>query len=166
MNRSGNVMKKIYIKSEREIGPFIETLGKDFILISITSPAEDHVKILPNDHNRGVLRLKFHDIESPIGGYSHFTSSQAASIRAFIESNHSTDTIVCQCEAGISRSAGVAAALTKYYGMDETIIFTGGRWMPNILVYQKLLQAFRIPLGGSAAYLQNQRYMNLYDNGC
>lgn len=153
MNRSGNVMKKIYIKGEREIGPFIETLGKDFILISITSPEEDHVKIPQNDHNRGVLRLKFHDIESPIGGYSHFTSSQAASIRAFIESDHSTDTIVCQCEAGISRSAGVAAALTKYYGMNEKMIFNNGRWMPNLLVYKKCIEAFEIAQDESDTFL-------------
>ncbi|UCB44911.1 MAG: hypothetical protein JSV25_11930 [Spirochaetota bacterium] len=153
-------MKKIHIKGEREIGNFIQAINDDFVLISITSPEEDWASIPENVNCRGVLRLKFHDIEHPAHGYVHFSDDHAAKIKDFVEEYNYVKVIICQCEAGISRSAGVASALLKQYGMDENEIFTKGFYMPNLLVYKKMLKAFDIPvddaelkrLGSSSTY--------------
>ena len=139
-------MKKIHIKGEREIGKFIKEVDDDFILISITSPDEEYAVIPENGNCREVLRLKFHDIEHPAHGYVHFTDAYATEIKDFVEEYSDVTLIICQCEAGISRSAGVASALLKMYGMDESEIFTKGLYMPNLLVYRKLLETFDIPI--------------------
>ena len=63
-----------------------------------------------------------------------------------MEKHNDVPVVICQCEAGISRSAGVASALLKLYGMDEKEIFTKGLYMPNLLVYKKLLEVFGMPV--------------------
>jgi predicted protein tyrosine phosphatase len=139
-------VKKIHIKSEREIRGFIQSVDDEFILISITSPEEKWVSIPENGNCRGILQLKFHDIEHPSYGLVPFSENLAAKIRDFVEEHNDVAVIICQCEAGISRSAGVASALIKRYGMDESEIFTNGRYIPNLLVYKKLLEAYDIPV--------------------
>jgi protein-tyrosine phosphatase len=48
--------------------------------------------------------------------------------------------IVVQCEAGISRSAAIAAALANIYlGDDEPYFRTS---MPNMLVYRTILRTY------------------------
>lgn len=49
-----------------------------------------------------------------------------------------TGLCICQCEAGISRSAGVSAALASVYqGYEaEQSIFKDRRYLPNRLVYR------------------------------
>ena len=44
--------------------------------------------------------------------------------------------IVCQCEAGISRSAGIAAGLAKCIDGDDDYFFK--RYLPNSLVYSMI----------------------------
>jgi predicted protein tyrosine phosphatase len=139
-------VKKIHIKSESEIRGFIQSVDDEFILISITSPEEKWISIPENRYCRGVLQLKFHDVEHPSYGFVSFSDRQAVKIRDFAEEHDDVAVIICQCEAGISRSAGVASALIKRYGMDESEIFTNGRYIPNLLVYKKLLKAYSIPV--------------------
>ena len=153
-------MKKIHIKGEREIKDFIQSVDEDFILISITSPEDEWIKIPENGKCKGVLKLKFHDIEHPAYGYVHFTDDHAMEIKDFVEEYNDVAVIICQCQAGISRSAGVASALIKQHGMDDIGIFKNGLYMPNLLVYKKMLEVFNIPvddaelkrLGSSSAY--------------
>lgn len=53
-----------------------------------------------------------------------------------------TDVIV-HCDAGISRSAGVAAAILKHTTGDDSSIFENGLYDPNLWCYQKTLAALR-----------------------
>ena len=46
------------------------------------------------------------------------------------------------CEAGQSRSAGVAAAIMKYLYNNDTDIFNNRYYKPNMLCYRKVLNAF------------------------
>lgn len=46
--------------------------------------------------------------------------------------------IIIQCDAGISRSAGVAAALSKCINADDEYFFK--QYLPNSLVYSKILK--------------------------
>ncbi len=47
--------------------------------------------------------------------------------------------ILCQCEYGVSRSAGAAAAILETYNGDGITIFSSLDRKPNKLVYKKLL---------------------------
>lgn len=48
-------------------------------------------------------------------------------------------TILCQCEYGVSRSAGAAAAILEAYNGDGITVFSSLDRKPNKLVYKKLL---------------------------
>lgn len=47
-----------------------------------------------------------------------------------------------QCEGGVSRSAGVAAALMYVFNGDDMSIFSNGKYVPNMNCYKKVLEAF------------------------
>jgi len=71
-----------------------------------------------------------------------FTGEQAEEILEFFnEYRHCVDFFAIHCNAGISRSSGVAAALQVVAdgrGSDQWI-FQDGRYMPNRWVYRKIL---------------------------
>ena len=50
-------------------------------------------------------------------------------------------TLIIHCDAGISRSAGVAAAILKYCTGDDSSIFGNPRYHPNMWCYRKTLNA-------------------------
>lgn len=50
--------------------------------------------------------------------------------------------IIVHCDAGISRSAGVEAAISKYVTGDDSVFFNSGRYYPNMWCYRKTLNAF------------------------
>lgn len=52
-----------------------------------------------------------------------------------------TDLIV-HCEAGVSRSAGVCAAIMKWYERSDTMIFNNPYFRPNMHCYRTVLNAF------------------------
>ncbi|MBR2788848.1 MAG: dual specificity protein phosphatase family protein [Erysipelotrichaceae bacterium] len=51
--------------------------------------------------------------------------------------------IVCQCEAGISRSAGTAAAIKEFFDQDGLSIFTDYRYIPNQVFYKNLYRCLK-----------------------
>lgn len=104
--------------------------------ISISSGHE--FPLLSEDNRVGLLRLVFEDITQPDTPES-FTPAQAAEILDFVASVwDKVDVFLIHCDAGLSRSPAVAAALSRiYYGDD-------GQWFeldfPNRLVYDLLVE--------------------------
>ncbi|HCJ42045.1 MAG TPA: hypothetical protein DHV89_11670 [Ruminococcus sp.] len=49
--------------------------------------------------------------------------------------------IICQCEYGVSRSAGCAAAVREFFFGDGIRVFADYRYMPNQLVFNKIYDA-------------------------
>ena len=74
--------------------------------------------------------------------YRFFSSDQASNILSFMEHNHDKiETLIVACEAGISRSAGCAAALEKiYFNTDQ--IYNNTRYFPNSLIYRTILNKY------------------------
>lgn len=74
--------------------------------------------------------------------YTFFSNEDAKNILTFVEEHKDKfDTLVCACEAGISRSAGCAAALEKiYFGTDE--IYDSTKYFPNSLIYRTILNEY------------------------
>ncbi len=70
-----------------------------------------------------------------------FTDQQAEQILNFIDKYEKTvDLIIVHCEAGISRSAGVAGALSLIYNGSDQYYFD--KYIPNIFVYRKILNMY------------------------
>ncbi len=97
--------------------------------------------VLSEDQREGLLQLAFADTADPERPDS-FTSSLAAELLDFVDKMWDrVEVLLVHCEAGLSRSPGVAAALSRiYYGDD-------GPWFeydfPNSLIYQLLIDGYQ-----------------------
>ncbi len=111
-----------------------------YIVISVTDPSKPEAELAEGALRMGVLRLSFDDVEEEQPFWRAPRDEDAQSILAFVRSHLSmTDLIVCQCEAGISRSAGIAAALSKWLNGHDEEFFE--RYMPNRLIYRLIGRA-------------------------
>jgi hypothetical protein len=110
---------------------------ESYIHISLRDPDLPPVLLPENPNRMGVLFLAFADTDDP---YTGITEAQAEEIIRFVTAHReSIKRIVCNCEAGISRSAGVAAALAKWLVGDDAPFFA--HFLPNRLVYRRVLNA-------------------------
>lgn len=126
-----------------------------FCIISCTDPNQEFPKFAMGQLSRectSTLFLKFGDIDEPgIEEYPAITDEQAATIAAFVKANEkSCDTFYVNCDAGISRSSGVAAAISMYFYNKDSWIWSSGKYVPNQYVYRKVLGA----LGMSNSYTE------------
>jgi predicted protein tyrosine phosphatase len=88
------------------------------------------------------IQLKFFDIDIKIDIYPGIKPDDARRILEFTEKNKNlADLFVVHCNAGISRSAGAAAALSHIYNEgDDSWVFRSPRYIPNMLVYKTILK--------------------------
>lgn len=137
------VLSRDLIKDYHRIIVYRELIKIPHIVISICDP-EPKAKFvkLPNVSTRlSSLFLKFLDFDFQPEGYPYkiFNESQAKLIWDFFNDyKDKVDLVICQCEAGISRSAGVASALAKGIGQDDSYFFRC--YLPNKLVYRLILK--------------------------
>lgn len=124
-----------------EIKDFIPEVP--YIVISISDPDKPEQEITRSAKLRGVLSLKFHDIVQPrkfqLTTDVAMTPEHARQALSFVR-QHLRDVglIICQCEAGVSRSAGLAAALSRILEGDDEYFFLN--YWPNRWVYDLLLE--------------------------
>ncbi len=55
------------------------------------------------------------------------------------------DTLFVCCDMGQSRSPAMAAAIMRYHGLDEDVIWKNPRYEPNLRVYKILSNALGVP---------------------
>lgn len=112
----------------------------DRVIISISSSMSDEPPFNRNNHAiHEILYLFFDDEEI---GPNAITEHDAKGIAKFSQKWwDSIDQIVVHCDAGVSRSAGVAAAILKHFTDNDTQIFNDVRYCPNITCYRKVLNA-------------------------
>jgi hypothetical protein len=126
--------------SQQEMeGCQIGTFDKHVVL-SIVTPGYPEAKIRTSP--KAILRFRFYDLVEPLPGHDElFTDKDAKKVWRFVTKHVSEiDAVVVHCEAGVSRSTGMAAALAKFYFNDDLVFFKKG--VPNKLVYKKVLQEF------------------------
>lgn len=114
-------------------------LPKNSCVVSINTPGEPHLPIpVP------VLYLDFPDTEDHAG----MSATDADKVVCFIAKNVNCGNcnIYVHCDQGISRSAGVAAAILRAYGKKEDKILDCSDYCINSRCYEMMLKAFHIPV--------------------
>lgn len=109
------------------------------LLISISCP-NDKPKLPENKNRIATLSLEFHDLNEPYKEYKLFSKEDAYKIFEFLRQNENIRNIVVHCDAGVSRSPAVAAALAKIFNGDDSKYFK--EYLPNILVYKTMLNVW------------------------
>ena len=112
-------------------------------VISISDYDKD-APILENNPDNGIIsrcKLKFNDVDR---GEAHaITDADAHKIMIFVaEIKENVDRLIVHCKAGVSRSAGVAAAIMKAIYNDDREIFNSRRYRPNMTCYRMVLNVF------------------------
>ena len=115
------------------------THDKPYFVISITDPSCYACDLAQSSSKKAVLRLVFEDSDDSERGMS---VDQALQVRDFVlrQVKRGITRCVVQCEMGISRSAGVAAAISKHINDDDSLFFS--YFIPNMNCYRKVLDAF------------------------
>lgn len=127
-------------------------------IISITDPDSDIPTFAPNQNRISILSLQFYDLEDisdemplkdaveyvTMFGHGLFRDNQAAEIVDFVERiKERIKGILVHCEAGVSRSAAVAAVIELILNGSNERVFQDRRYSPNQYVYRKLLHAWQ-----------------------
>ena len=110
-----------------------------FAVISIATRPIDFIE-LHTENAVGVLQLAF--LDTPHLVENCFSKEQAQAILDFVDwCGDRIEVLMIHCEAGISRSPGVAAAIAHIKGGpgSEQRFFEGDFW-PNHLVYRTILE--------------------------
>jgi predicted protein tyrosine phosphatase len=106
--------------------------------ISIATYEGEH-PVLSEENRIGLLQLAFRDTDFERQERA-FTKEQARQVIEFVESIiHNAEFLLIHCEMGLSRSPGMAAALSKLYAGTDQYWFD--RYTPNRMVYSKLVEA-------------------------
>ena len=102
----------------------------------------DCVKFNDDDHIIKFSFYNFDDIEAPVDGLCEFRDEDVIRMAKFIKKNfNKVDKFIVTCDAGYSRSAGIGAAISKYfYNNDKEYFDSNGKYCPNMLCYRKLLE--------------------------
>jgi predicted protein tyrosine phosphatase len=121
------------------------TRGIRIAVISITEPGARPANIFRNPWpEMPILRLEFHDVEGHeesvrLGVHRAMQPSQAAKVVDFLKTLQDRDVLVVHCEAGISRSADVAAACAVVLGQSDQEFFRYP-FDPNMKCYRLVLE--------------------------
>lgn len=121
-------------------------LTMSHVVISICEPHKEFVELPENEKRVGLLQLKYTDDDRPTQHNTGklFTPEHAVQVLELVLPRiKELDLVVCQCDGGVSRSSGTAAALSKIVNNDDNWVFNNRRYVPNMLVYRTLLNTWQ-----------------------
>lgn len=146
------MIKNFYVYSRTMI-EHIEPYEVPHVIVSIRTPGDPDMAKLPiNEYTLQVAHLSFYDfndaafLESEIKekyDAGSFNREHARIILRLIETNQDAETFIVHCDAGLSRSPGVAAAVSKILTDDDSYFFK--RYHPNSRVYRTILEEHFAP---------------------
>lgn len=115
-----------------------------YVMISVVDVKDEEsnpVKLRDDPRRKAVLRLAFDDVDRGDMGLVLMSKEQAAEILSFAATHQEVPLFVVHCGAGISRSAGIAAALNDLYCDKRYDFFNSrGMYLPNRHVYRTILE--------------------------
>lgn len=143
-NKKGeNNLKQIFVMSRKEAHKYSFRPHKEkAAVISIIDVDKNFVNFRNNNMNNivAVLNLFFDDVcgDEPNCMNENDSEKIAEFAKNIVDK---VDQVIVHCEAGVSRSAGVAAALMKYFNNDDMPIFNNPQYCPNMHCYSMVLDA-------------------------
>ncbi len=114
-------------------------IGDDTAIVSFADTEDDFIDF---PKNINVLKIPFSDIRPHCTVEEHYYKllPEAPKIAEFVDSNLKMNkNIICQCDYGVSRSAGLAAAIMEHYKHEGIKVFANYRYTPNQFVFNKVL---------------------------
>lgn len=130
--------------SRRNAGKYTFSPGYifDCIIVSITDVGSSpNYFNKGNEHVKAILPLQFDDVD--YGQKNCITSEDARMIINFVSKwINKVNLVIVHCEAGVSRSAGVCAALMKIFNGSDFEIFNNPRYIPNMSCYRAVLGSY------------------------
>lgn len=141
-------MKEVFVRSKGHAAMFESDVPFAAISVS-TNPGE--WPVISETNRVGLLQLHFadRDISNPsqekIEELDLFRPEYAKQILDFVSANwDKVEAFLIHCEAGISRSPAIAAAITKIAGGDDKYYFN--HYSPNKYVYKTILESHFGPM--------------------
>lgn len=148
--------KAIFVLSRRaaeEMQPHTDP----HLLVSINCPGDEPARIRENRATLGRVNIFVWDLDHKVSGgiveYNGiqipmdavpdeqlFQPGDAVKIIDLVEAHPEAEDIIVHCTAGKSRSAAVAAALSKVLLGNDESIFGNKRFTPNMRVYRMVLE--------------------------
>lgn len=120
--------------------------SKTSVIISIVTyegDLKERIRITSNNNVKDILYLRFGDFDSNDHPSLCMQDSDAEQIVDFVnEWFGKVDTIIVHCEGGISRSAGVCAAIMRVKEGVDYPVFRSKSKHPNMTCYLRTLKAF------------------------
>lgn len=119
--------------------------GDNVAIISIWSSDDAPVKFAPNINPKYIMKIMFDDIVSDDEYGIPISENDAQKIVSFVNRiiSDNIETIWVHCDAGISRSAGVAAAIDICVnGNQNSFVFNNSKYSPNMRCYEFVKNAF------------------------
>ena len=122
-----------------------------YLVIGFVDPGAPPPLLQVDPWRRGGCWVACHDVDTNFEAEVHrfpdlqpFAAHHAAMLAGFVRARVlEIRGFFIHCEAGVSRSAGCAAALEEYFGQDSARWFT--RCHPNQIVLRELRAAFGLP---------------------
>ena len=131
---------KLSILSRSEMYRLIEKgIPDNTAIVSFADEEEDYIEF-PNGTD--VLKIAFYDIRPssvPSDEYDSILPDAPKIAKYLYQKMKEGKDIICQCDYGISRSAGCAAAIMQRWGGNAIKVFSNYRYTPNQFVYNKVL---------------------------
>lgn len=117
--------------------------GQKTAVVSISTPG-DKSPVFKNKDMIDAIYLKFYDIEAKYGDIYPARHKDVKNVKEFIDKNKDlVNCILVHCDAGVSRSSAMAAAICDYLEIEHDIFFDGYH-VPNSHVYRLMCQEFGI----------------------
>jgi predicted protein tyrosine phosphatase len=141
-----NTFKNIDVFSRQKFRIAAEEYNNPFAAIRITCSNDTFNDIL-NYNLQNELRLHFDDVSYKdmnicSNSFVYFNKYLAKDIIEFTEEcrENNIESLFIHCDMGVSRSAGVAAAISKIYRNSDDFYFKN--YTPNMLVYRVILNYY------------------------
>lgn len=113
-------MIKVMVMSKL-LAEHIRLFDDDTLVISITSPGQREAEV----KGKHVYKFQFHDVREDLmidsGIMNAMTEEMADAIVEVVMNNRHLKRMVIHCEAGVSRSPGVAIGLGRYFDLSPGV---------------------------------------------
>ena len=136
---------EFYVCSRQSAKRMSYKLKVPTLIVSITDIVSCPNSFGENPNIKAICRVTFDDVDPhyEVKCSNAMTEKDAEKIKSYVERyKDKVDCIIVHCEAGISRSSGVMAAIQKYLIGSDEAIFNNAKYCPNMHCYKMMLEQF------------------------